>query len=86
VSTYCPLCKGDGRSRVVETREKPSRIVWRGKRQHSKSVVRVRECLSCRLRWKTLEVPYEATLNRRRPGPWTAKKPEENADGDVPHS
>lgn len=72
MSTICPSCRG--KARVVETRAKPSRIIFKGKRSRSQTVVRLRECPKCRYRWKTCEVPYEALLNRRKPGPWNTPR------------
>jgi hypothetical protein len=68
----CPLCKrkrqykvhNEGKSRVVETRDKTCRSVFRGKVMRSRTVTRVRECTKCRYRWKTVEVPYKPSANR----------------------
>lgn len=54
-----------GRSKVVETRIVASRRLepvrakegFVSKRRATRTVRRVRECLTCRFRWKTIEVP-----------------------------
>ncbi len=64
MSTLCPLCNpkvgrrtpGQGRSRVVETRRKNCRVTFQGTSRRNTTVTRVRECLKCRFRWKTMEV------------------------------
>lgn len=70
MSTICPLCKGSkpgprppglGKSKVVETRRKACHVTLRGKVQRNATLVRLRQCLKCRYRWKTMEViVYEA--------------------------
>lgn len=45
-----------GKSRVVETRRVLARTRLRGRREVTRTLQRIRECLKCRYRWKTIEV------------------------------
>lgn len=45
-----------GKSRVVESRRELCRVRLHGKRVVARTIVRLRECLRCRRRWKTIEM------------------------------
>lgn len=50
-----------GRSRVVITRQKECRVLLGSRKRTQRralTIVRTRECLKCRFRWKTYELPY----------------------------
>lgn len=77
----CPICKGSkrgprsprlGRSKVVETRRKPCHITFRGKALRNVTITRMRECLKCRFRWKTMEILVYS--KRPNTGSWGGKR------------
>ena len=82
MSAFCALCRGSvkggrrprdlGKSKVVESRRKPCHITLRGKVQRNTTIVRIRQCLKCRYRWKTMEVVvYE---KRKYSAAWGGKR------------
>ena len=81
MAALCTMCKGSkpgkrppglGKSKVVETRRKPCHVTLRGKTARNTTLVRIRQCLKCRHRWKTMEViVYEA---RKFSNAWGGKR------------
>lgn len=56
-----------GRSRVVESRAVLSRTMLRGRREATRTMLRIRECLKCRYRWRTYEVTIMPKRSKSKP-------------------
>lgn len=71
MSILCLFCKGNsrkrlGKSRVVETRTVSSHAKHKGRTVRTFTKERVRQCLTCRWRWKTIEYVEAAKRGKKQ--------------------
>lgn len=58
MSIVCLHCFSSqkGKSKVMLTRKRARRVTLRGKPHNNQTIVRTRQCLNCKFKWKTIEV------------------------------